>query len=222
MSQVTGTTSIQQPSISSIAERSPQVALAMLMMDMAELNKTNAQGKIADIEKQQAQKRECSDALNAARSLKDSGVRGSASQKDYEHMAAVGKDYQSRGWAATPDMDKWWKDHGITPGQWGSVSVAKKQWGEAIEKLETLKKVNGFCDTANIKMPDSADKETNKKQWDTVIANLQTKLDTIGGNTQTQMVQLQDLMGQYNSEIQGANSAIAQANQVMTAVSKGG
>ncbi|MCR4666876.1 MAG: hypothetical protein K5657_06240 [Desulfovibrio sp.] len=50
---------------------------------------------------------------------------------------------------------------------------------------------------------------------------MQTKLDTLGADIQTKMVQLQDFMGQYNSYIQGANAAVAQSNQVLTSLAKG-
>ncbi|MCR5562396.1 MAG: USH1C-binding protein 1, partial [Desulfovibrio sp.] len=65
------------------------------------------------------------------------------------------------------------------------------------------------------------DTDKNKAEWDKLIAQLQTKLDTVGANIQTQMVQLQDFMGQYNSYMQGANTAISQSNQVLAGLAKG-
>ena len=53
------------------------------------------------------------------------------------------------------------------------------------------------------------------------IAQLQTRMDTVGADIQTKMVQLQDFMGQYNSYMQGANSAISQSNQVLTSLARG-
>lgn len=221
MSQIPNATAsgVQATSYSAIASKNPQTALALLMMDMAELNKTNAQAKISDIEGQQKLKRECSEALNAARNLKDSGVHGTVTQEDAQHMINVGRDWQQRGWAAVEGLDKYYKDRGMTPGQYGDVPTAKRQWEDAITKLENLKKVNAFVDKdSSLKMPSTG----SKQEWETLIANLQTSMDSIGGNTQTQMVQLQDIMGQYNSQIQGANAAIAQANQINTTLAKGG
>ncbi len=84
----------------------------------------------------------------------------------------------------------------------------------------------------NIKIPDnnsggrpnkdaSLDNEKLDKAWGLCIAQMQTKLDTLGADIQTKMVQLQDFMGQYNSYIQGANAAVAQSNQVLTSLAKG-
>ncbi len=44
-------------------------------------------------------------------------------------------------------------------------------------------------------VPDKArDKEENNKNWEKLIAQIQTKLDTVGADIQTKMVQLQDCM----------------------------
>jgi hypothetical protein len=55
----------------------------------------------------------------------------------------------------------------------------------------------------------------NKDEWEVAIQSLQARLDTLGTNTQQQMVFVQDFMGQYNSYLQGANSAIQQSNQTL-------
>ena len=78
---------------------------------------------------------------------------------------------------------------------------------------------NGFSIPHYEKYADS--KENLDKKWDLCIAQMQTKLDTVGANIQTQMVQLQDFMGQYNSYMQGANTAISQSNQILAGLAKG-
>ena len=65
------------------------------------------------------------------------------------------------------------------------------------------------------------DTDKNKAEWDKLIAQIQTKMDTIGSDIQTKMVQLQDMMGQYNSYMQGANSAIATSNQTLSSLARG-
>ena len=57
--------------------------------------------------------------------------------------------------------------------------------------------------------------------WDRIIAQLQTRLDTVGANIQTQTVQLRDSMGQYNCYMQGANTAISQSNPILAGLAKG-
>ena len=60
----------------------------------------------------------------------------------------------------------------------------------------------------------------NKDQWETVIASLKAHLDLIGANTQQKMVFVQDFMGQYNSYLQGANTAIQQSNQTLAELAR--
>ncbi len=171
MSQVTDAAAAGGISdISKIAQRNPQLALAMLMMDIAKLNKQNAQGMIGEIEAQQAEKKRISELLNQAREYRNS-------EANYT------------------------KDAGGEP-------YTSKEFNKAIEGL-------------GLSVPNKAgDKEGNNANWDKLIAQLQTKLDTVGSDIQTQMVKMQDMMGQYNSMTQGANSAISQANQTLQAVAK--
>ena len=153
------------------AAGSPQLALAMLQMELAKTNKEAALGGIKEIESQQAEKKRISDIMNQAREY-----RGSSS--NYTKQA-------------------------------GGTPYTSSDFNKAVEGM-------GFS------VPDKAgDKEGNDKNWDKLIAQLQTKLDTVGANIQTQMVQLQDFMGQYNSYMQGANSAISQSNQILAGLAKG-
>ena len=155
------------------ASGSPQLALAMLQMELAKTNKESALGGIKEIETEQAKKKEMADMLNKAREYKAMGV----------HLNDAG--------LATGFDDNFVK----------------------------------FCNANGITLPHYAkyadSKEDLDKKWDIAIAQMQTKLDTIGANIQTQMVQLQDFMGQYNSYMQGANSAISQSNQVLSGLARG-
>ncbi|MDR1109959.1 MAG: hypothetical protein LBP92_04485 [Deltaproteobacteria bacterium] len=55
----------------------------------------------------------------------------------------------------------------------------------------------------------------NKDEWELAITSLKTHLDVLGTDTQQKMVFVQDFMGQYNSYLQGANSATQQSNQTL-------
>ncbi len=155
------------------AAGSPQLALAMLQMELAKTNKESALSGIKEIETQQAKKKEFADMLNAAREAKQYGL--------HENTKGI-SDGMSQG------FKNFLKSNGISiPG--GKDIEGKK------DKIDAA--------------------------WDRVIAQLQTKLDTVGANIQTQMVQLQDFMGQYNSYMQGANSAISQSNQILAGLAKG-
>ncbi len=61
----------------------------------------------------------------------------------------------------------------------------------------------------------------SEKEWDYNIKSLTDYQQTISNDTQTLMVYLQDFMGQYNSYLQGANSAISQATQTLTTLATG-
>jgi hypothetical protein len=61
----------------------------------------------------------------------------------------------------------------------------------------------------------------NKAQWDFNIKSLTNYQETLNTGTQQQMVYLQDFMGQYNSFLTGANSAIQQSNQTLSTIARG-
>ena len=60
-----------------------------------------------------------------------------------------------------------------------------------------------------------------KDEWDVAIQSLQAYQETLGTDVQTEMVYVQDFMGQHNSFTQGANSAIQSAMQTLTNVARG-
>ena len=171
MTQVNATSGTSSVFSTFSASGSPQLALAMLQMELAKTNKDQALSGIKEIEGEQAKKKEIADVLNQAREYK-----------------------------ASPD--RYTKDAGGKP--YTDPAFNKKVEAMGLTVPNTPK-----------------DTDKNKAEWDKLIAQLQTKMDTVGANIQTQMVQLQDFMGQYNSYMQGANSAIATSNQVLTSLAKG-
>ena len=61
----------------------------------------------------------------------------------------------------------------------------------------------------------------NKDEWEVNLKSLTNYQESVGSETQTLMVYLQDFIGQYNSFLQGANTSISTANQVLTQVARG-
>ncbi len=61
----------------------------------------------------------------------------------------------------------------------------------------------------------------NASEWDFNIQQLMNYQESLGTKTQTQMVFLQDFISQYNSYLQGANSAIQESSDVLTAIATG-
>ncbi len=55
-----------------------------------------------------------------------------------------------------------------------------------------------------------------------MISSLQGIQEQYGTKNQTLMVQIQDLLGQYNANVQGANAAVQQSNNVQQSIAKGG
>jgi hypothetical protein len=173
MSQVNATSGTQSVFATFSAHGSPQMALAMLQMELAKTNKDQAMSGIKEIENEQAKKKEMSDMLNKARDCKSAGL----------HLNDAGIPS-----GLDDNFVKYCQNNGITVPHYAKYADSK-------EDLD--------------------------KKWDLAISQMQTKLDTVGANIQTQMVQLQDFMGQYNSYMQGANTAISTSNQVLTSLAKG-
>ncbi|NCD25480.1 MAG: hypothetical protein EOL86_07810 [Deltaproteobacteria bacterium] len=65
------------------------------------------------------------------------------------------------------------------------------------------------------------DNAHTEKEWEYNLKSLTNYQEQIGSKTQTLMVYLQDFIGQYNSFLQGANTAISNANQVLTNIARG-
>ncbi len=65
------------------------------------------------------------------------------------------------------------------------------------------------------------DNKHNNDEWSYNIQSLTNYQESISNKTQTLMVYLQDFISQYNSYLQGANSAISNASQVLTSIARG-
>ncbi|SIO28647.1 hypothetical protein [Halodesulfovibrio marinisediminis] len=50
------------------------------------------------------------------------------------------------------------------------------------------------------------------------IARIDTHIESLGTDTQTQMIRLQDFMGQYNNFLQGAHKSIGDGKQTLNAI----
>jgi hypothetical protein len=61
----------------------------------------------------------------------------------------------------------------------------------------------------------------NKDQWDVNIASMKAYQEELGSKTQQIMVFIQDFMGQYNSYLSGANSAVQSSNQTLQSLATG-
>ena len=100
-------------------------------------------------------------------------------------------------------------------------------------KLQEQAEESGNCTTMSNEMKEWMDKRGlaihtagsdqlhNKDEWAYNIQSLTDYQQSISNDTQTMMVYLQDFIGQYNSYLQGANSAVQQGNQTLQAIATG-
>jgi hypothetical protein len=57
-------------------------------------------------------------------------------------------------------------------------------------------------------------------EWRAISSSLQHQAENCNSDNQTQMVKLQDFMGQYNSFVSGASDQIKNANQILQGLAK--
>lgn len=63
-----------------------------------------------------------------------------------------------------------------------------------------------------------SDVPMKKEDIKAAIARIDTKIESLGTDTQTQMIRLQDFMGQYNNFLQGAHKAISDGKQTLNTI----
>lgn len=79
--------------------------------------------------------------------------------------------------------------------------------------------IKNFCKQYNIPLPEEDSKKgTNKGKWEILIKNMEGFIESRGMDTQTRMVQLEDLMGKYNSWTQGAGKTYSDFNQLLQSI----
>ena len=92
--------------------------------------------------------------------------------------------------------------------------VLQNQAEESGSPTEMPADIRAFMDKNNLAYDlTNDDSLCNKEEWDVAIQSLQSYQEQVGTDIQTQMVYVQDFMGQYNSYTQGANSAIQSGMQ---------
>jgi hypothetical protein len=172
-----------------------QMQFAALQMVLAQSNKEKAQAYIDDITASQQKSKDIADMISKARELQ--------SQAKSADDASI----------MPPEMLNFFKDNGLSyEGELKEeVTLMGGGGGEGFNNI--LKGVPGSTVTTSY--------EVTQEQWDYNIKSLQNYQETIGTNTQQQMVFVQDFMGQYNSYLTGANSAIQQSNQTLSTIARG-
>lgn len=93
--------------------------------------------------------------------------------------------------------------------------------------LKEIERYQHYCqvmrDALSIGLPSSfMDGAMDDKTLQRMVSSLQGLQEEYGTKNQTLMVQIQDMLGQYNANLQGANSAVQQSNNVLQSLAKGG
>lgn len=76
-----------------------------------------------------------------------------------------------------------------------------------------------FMDTNNLQYDKTGnDFLMTAAEWDVALKSLTDYQETIGNDTQTYMVYLQDFIGQYNSYLQGVNAGLTASNETLASL----
>ena len=65
------------------------------------------------------------------------------------------------------------------------------------------------------------DSSMTADEWNTAIKSLEEKQETLGRETQQQMVDVQNSIGQYNTYLEGVNTQIGNAQQTISSLARG-
>ncbi len=209
--------------------QSIQLLFAKLQLTMAEQCKTQAMSYMDAITASQEKSKEVAAMIQKCRELQSQA-------KNKEGGGYVdtktGKSYTAEEYKTLEDQkykeylaSKGYPDNPITRSLYGlGLEKELKETYKKMDKDETaippdIKKFmedNGLAlDKAN------GSQYFDKDGWEVNITSLRNYQEQLGADTQQKMVFIQDFMGQYNSYLQGANSAIQQSNQTLTAIARG-
>lgn len=117
-----------------------------------------------------------------------------------------------------------------------SIQREQQECAEMIERARTLQNeaqknnattavpddMLAYFAAHDLYLPEGADTSAYvSDDWDFVLKSLTNYQESIGDQTQTLMVSLQDFIGQYNSYLQTANAQVKDANQALGDISLG-
>ncbi|MCR4667284.1 MAG: hypothetical protein K5657_08325 [Desulfovibrio sp.] len=199
-----------EATVSTDSGRQTKTDMAAVQLSVAEAGKVEAEESVRQIEVAQTRKQEFVTVLRAARELRRAGVRGGQAASSEYMRALEACRHARKGKGSIPIwLLKFFRSHGIfveSPSTAGNSPV--DTWSTALDILQNLQVVNAFCDLAGIAMPSSEDMAENLAEWDSLIRDLQAKLDDLGAEISARLARLQDTVGQYDSLLWGADTTI--------------
>jgi hypothetical protein len=102
-------------------------------------------------------------------------------------------------------------------GRWTSDATGTNYEEPGATYNREAKAIKAYCEANGITFTVAL----NANNWETIISSLKSHQETLGTDTSQKMVFVQDFMGQYNSYLTGANTAIQQANQTLQTIARG-
>ncbi len=206
-----------------------QMLFAMLQLAQAGICKDQAEAYMDQIKDTQAKQKEAAEMIALARHLQnkageDGEVAMSPELKQYfyeNNIKCEGNDTSLLGVLNTKKstLEEMLKDDEATLEE-----LEKKTDPESVAAAERGR--NSIQNTkdqiASLELQINSEKNNvksfDKEGWDYNIKSLTNYQEQLGTETQTNMVYLQDLMGQYNSFLQGANKAVTDSNQTLQTI----
>ena len=233
MSQVNNVTSVMS-NIDLGPTGSLQFQFAKLQLALAEMSKNSALDYIDQIQKSQEEQKKVSQMLQDARQAQANAK--SQGDKAKTEMSPELKAYMDANGLAYDKgtvnklNDELAKNQKQIEANNTQIQALEEKLKTATglnktsyeSQLATLKASNQALTTKNdqIKADLAKPPSFTKDEWEVAITSLKAHLDQLGTDTQQKMVFVQDFMGQYNSYLQGANSAIQQGNQTLAELAR--
>jgi len=219
MSQVSNVSSTAS-STEILGSGSLQLMFAKLQLALAETAKKGALQQMDEIQKAQEEQKLVAGLLNEARQAQaNAGKDGTApmSPELKAYMDANGLAYdKSRENAINGEIAGNQAKIDANNAKIAQLENKKPQWLYK-STINSLKKSNAKLTDKNdqLKKELATPPSFTKDEWEIAITSLKAHQDQLATDTQQKMVFVQDFMGQYNSYLTGANSAIQQSNQTL-------
>ncbi|MDN0055436.1 hypothetical protein [Collinsella ihumii] len=222
-----------------------QLIFAQLQMQLAQQNKQQAMEKVEAIREQQDKSRACTELINGLRALKNS-YPSSVSElvalagylKQLNELSNSGgtlsnqlkNDLKSHGVTKTDDVasaaeatkarqDEIAASIGVTLTEEQRTSVTSASF-KGIRIPQSISELASQAEYEFSAPKNAADGYT-EEEIDQIIADIEAMQENLGTDIQQQMEFTQDYMGQYNSYVQGAASAVADAQEAQASASRG-
>ena len=227
MTQGVGGISQVMNSIDLGATGSLQLQFAKLQLALSEMAKSGAMNYIDQIQKSQDEQKQVAAMLQQARQLQTDADNKNKTEMPPELKAYMDANGLAYDQSSVKDInDKIAKNQEKINQNNAALEEIKGMPIGGLVNISAspssmLQNQNAALAMQNIKLKADAEKISfTKDEWNVAIQSLQAHLDTLGTNTQQLMVFVQDFMGQYNSYLQGANSAIQQSNQTLAELAR--